>query len=216
VRYFLGAATSFLLASISQAGILPITLDSLGAGDNVTITVNGQSQGVFAGQFNMTFNEGTQISQSFNTFCIDIDHHVSMGQTYKVEQKDVSGFPGGAGGQMEYLFVTYGQGVLTNDQAAAVEIALWELSKGSDTFSYTANANVTALVNTYLLDSTGQSQAGFWQDASAQGDYLDRGQSLIGPPDFGSLQSSSVPEPSSLILLMLGAGGLSAFRRIRA
>ena len=54
----------------------------------------------------MTFNEGTQISQSFNTFCIDIDHHVSMGQTYKVEQKDVSGFPGGVGGQMEYLFVT--------------------------------------------------------------------------------------------------------------
>jgi len=94
-----------------------------GAGDTLT------NEDVYLSQFNITYSNGTD-SSSFNTFCIDLFHTVTAGQTYAVtHQSDLdTAFVNGS--RMAYIFENYGTGDLSSDpdQAAAVGLALWDLA----------------------------------------------------------------------------------------
>jgi hypothetical protein len=176
--------------------------------------------------------------QTFNTFCVDIFHEINLNQTYAVNIRTDLATAFTNGGQMEVVYETYGLGDLSSnpDQAAAVQIALWDLSlsnhspttfeedspgvygSGDDSiFNITFGSNpdaatIAGLVNTYISSTVGATNAGDWLDASAAGTALNRGQSLLIPPGL----TNFFPEPSSLTLLLVSAGGLCARRRRRA
>jgi MYXO-CTERM domain-containing protein len=219
-----------LLACVpaATAGPLSVTLNSLGAGANVTVQIvpvgsSGlQSFNAFAGVFNMTLN-----GQSFTSFCIDTSHEVHVGQTYSVTQTPVStGLTYGA--QMEYLYTKYlPTAVGNNTAAAALQIALWDLSDGGQslltgsTFRYTDTGSpIYTLANSYLAEALAYSppsgNVGYWEDASPSGNALGRGQSLIGPPGTGFNPNVSVaPAPPAAFLALTGVVSLAGGRIFR-
>jgi hypothetical protein len=228
---FLALVLACLLARVPAASANPqysVTLNSLGAGEDVTVQIvpvgqtGLQSVEAFAGVFNMTLN-----GQSFETFCIDTSHEVTVGQTYSVYQTPVqSGLTNGA--QMEYIYATYLSQALTNDvDAAALQIALWDLVNGGQslltgsTFRYTDTSSPIYAQAEYYIDQAlaytppAGGSVGSWEDASASGNALGRGQSLIGPPTPGDFTPfvAAVPAPSGVVLAVsafttLGTGWL--------
>ena len=63
----------------------------------------------------------------FNSFCVDLDHMVSVGQVYQVTPRSTSdGLP--SGGMIAFLYNKYGVNTLMdNAKAAALQLAFWDL-----------------------------------------------------------------------------------------
>ena len=223
------AVSALLICSavVSADPIYSVKLDSLGAGADVTVQIipvgstSLQSFDAFAGVFNMTLN-----GQSFTTFCIDTSHEVTVGQTYSVEQEPVeNGLTYGP--QMEYLYAKYvGSAVNNNTEAAALQIALWDLVNGGQSlltgssFRYTNTSSpiyteAVSFINEALAYTpSGSGSLGDWEDASVSGNALGRGQSLIGPstPGFNPNVIASPAPPAAVLavsaFIALGVGGL--------
>jgi hypothetical protein len=213
-----------LAVSVSAGRADTVTVNAFNNGTPATVSYNdgaGHSRTIdtLLTQFNVTYTNGSG-SLTFNTFCIDLFHDVSSGQTYLVNPRDDVATAFDNGGRMAYIFENYGTQDLNGNpiEAAAVQLALWDLSlnnhdpikfvsDGDGTYSsgdpgvfdvsLGDNPNAAAIVsltNQYL--ASGGTAQGNWLDAAAQGDYLDRGQSLLNP----------VPEPSSALLSVLALG----------
>lgn len=172
-------------------------------------------------QFNVTYSNGVNAPVTFNTFCIDMMHTVSVGGTYSVAvQPDLTPPTYLNAGPMEYIFQNFGESNLSNNptQAAAVQVAEWDLSLNNHTptefikdadgtyssgdesvfsvnFGNNPNtATIVALVNQYLHISEGATNSGSWLERL--GGSV-RGQSLLIPQtiyNFGDFTPpSAVP-----------------------
>lgn len=207
--------------------------------DDVTATISandgmGQSisdEDVVLSQFNVTY-----AGASFDTFCIDLFHTVEVNQTYAVQPRSDLAQAFMSGSRMAYVFQNFGTQDLSNnaDQAAAVQIALWDLSlnnhnptmfgpDGDGTYSsgdesvfsvsFGSNpdaATIAGMVNSYLVGSIDATTTGAWLDASASENPPNTGQSLLLPAGV------SVPEPPSILLVVVAAVGLGARGPLRA
>lgn len=166
-------------------------------------------------------------SVTFNTFSIDLFHTVSAGQMYAVNARVDLATAFVNGSRMAYIYENYGLQNLTSnpDQAAAVQIAEWDLSLNNHTptsfvmdsdgtyssgdegvfnVSFGSNANTSQIVNLtnqYPTAAIGATTQGAWLDASAVGTQTNRGQSVL----------LSVPEPSSLLLGATAVGLVGAW-----
>src|SRR5262249_49178101 len=135
------------------------------------------------------------------------------------------------GSRMAHIYKNFGLGDLTSNpnQAAAVQISLWDLSLNNhnptsfqqdsdgsyssgdpEVFKVLLGSNPDAdtianLVDTYLKESIGAKTSGKWLNAAAAGDANNRGESVM-----------AVPEPSSLLLSLIGLGWLGACSRGRS
>jgi RHS repeat-associated protein len=172
-------------------------------------------------QFNVTYNNGVNKPVAFNTFCIDLLHTVGVGGTYPVAvQPDLASGYANAG-PMAYVFQNFGMSNLSNNptQAAAVQIAEWDLSLNNHTptefikdadgtyssgdesvFSVNLGNNPNAaaianLVNQYLHVSEGATSSEGWLESVNV--PINRGQSLLIPEtlhNFGDFTPpSAVP-----------------------
>ena len=107
----------------SSTAIFAVVSFNDGAGNSGTLNAATTQ---FIGAYGNT--DGT--TTSFYTFCIDLPHTVRNGQTYSVTPRsDVNtAFTNGA--EMAYIMQNFGSTDLSSnpDQAAAVQIALWDLS----------------------------------------------------------------------------------------
>jgi hypothetical protein len=190
-----------------------------GAGDSGTVST-------LLTQWNVTLS-GVAAPLTFNTYSIDLTHAVGVGQSYAVSPRNDLSTAFANGARMAYVYRTYGLADLTNnpDQAAAVQIALWDLSLNNhnptsftagsdgsyssgdpDVFKVSLGSNpdkaqIAGLVNQYLGASVGASGPGGWLDAAVTGAGPDHGPSLILP----------VPAPPSLSLGVAAAGCLGAW-----
>jgi hypothetical protein len=214
-------------ASLGRAGT--ITLNSFNNNTQATVAFNdgaghSGSDSTLLTQFNVTFTSSGGTAVTFNTFCIDLFHTVSAGQTYAVNPRSDLATAFTNGSQIAYIFQAFGQQDLTSssDQAAAVQIAIWDLSLNNhnptsfaldkdgtyssgdeNVFGVSLGSNpdasqIAALTDEYLKASIGATTKGAWLDASAAGNDPNRGVSVLQP----------VPEPSSLVLGMLAVGCL--------
>jgi len=220
-RLFLAIAVLVAASESCLAAPVYLRLDSLGAGvtnNSVQYRYNASQSftslgNVFVGQFRMTYDVGG-LNQALNSFCIDLNHRVSVGQTYLVNLRDLSEFtPPSLTGEMAYLYNTYGTGVMTNNnQAAALNLALWRLSLGTDgQLTFSANSTITNAYTAFLAEASLHSATvGQWLDADANGTYQSRGQSVIYPPPPGQ-QGGVVPVPGGLALIL--SGGLFGLAR---
>ena len=215
----------FTVQNVAGSSAPEVTLNQLNNNTPATISYNdmaGHSETVSTqvAQFQSTYTNGSGIGITINTYCIDLFHTVSSGQTYAVNlQGDLSAYANGS--RMAFIYQNYGMQDLSSnpDQAAAVQIALWDLSlnnhaptsfgKDADG-SYSSGdenifkvtslggyaAHIAALTNQYLVASLGATTPGGWLDASAAGDAPNRGQSLLNVRfDIGNYKIPVVTPP---------------------
>jgi hypothetical protein len=192
------------------AGPVTVTLDSHGAGGWLFVryeapdTSTFQPLLVFAGQYQMHLAGGP----SFNSFCVDLAHDVSVGQTYLATVRPTTADLT-AGGGIAYLYEHYGTSTLSSDvTAAALQLALWKLSIDgggpltSGHFQYLGGGEVARQATQFLAEAASHTAVGSWLDASASGGASNRGQSVLAPG----------PEPATAVLLGLGLAGLAGSR----
>jgi len=161
-------------------------------------------------QFNVTFT-GSSTTVTFDTFSVDLLHTATVGQTYSVTPRSDLATAFTNGSRIAFIYQNFGTQDLTSNpnQAAAVQLAVWDLSLNNhnptffvmgnggiyssgdpSVFSVTFGGSVDAaqiasLVNGYLGASIGAPTQGGWLDASVSG-----GESVL----------QQVPEPASLVL----------------
>jgi hypothetical protein len=119
-------------ASVAEAD--SITVNGFNNNTAATVTFNdgaghSGSNTTLLTQFNVTLT-GVGSPITFDTFSIDLFHTVTAGQTYLVNARGDLATALVNGSRIAYIFRTYGLPDLTNnpDQAAAVQLALWDLS----------------------------------------------------------------------------------------
>jgi len=211
-----GVAVNGTGTSISGAG--SYTLNQLNNSTTATVGYNdglGDSGSIdtYLSQFNVSYSDGLNAPVTFNTFCIDLLDRVSVGQTYAVNvQTDLT--PTFANGnRMAYIFQKFGEDDLTGnpDQAAAMQIALWDLSlnnhnpttfkqdtdgsySSGDESVFSVNlgsnpdaAEIATLTNQYLGVSVGVDPPNGWLQETAGG------QSLLVPTQTYSFGNFTKP-----------------------
>ena len=204
-----------------------VTIDNFNNATTATVTFNdgaGDSGTVstLLSQMLVTYMNGDYTTASFDTFCFDLLHTVIVGQSYLVAARGDLAAVHGNGSRAAYILENYGLGDLTSspDQAAAVQIALWDLSMNNhDPTSFASDggthyssgdpgvfsvdlggnpdaATIAGLVNDYLVASIGASNTGDWLDGAA-GSGSDRGQSLLIPSPFFVVPGTTDIEPTN-------------------
>jgi hypothetical protein len=227
------SGTGTLKYNSNVAGVSGSVSANDGIGDAISNAATTFSQ--LAASF--TPSGGTAVS--FNTFCIDLFHSVSIGQSLStyVSGNESTAFVNGS--RMAYIYDMYGTQSLSGspNQAAAVQLALWDLSLNNHTpttfavdadgtyssgdesvFSVTFNsatdaANVAPLVNQYLQASIGSTMQGGWLNAAAAGTGSTRGQSMPFPSpmeNFGNHQQPPITISGTVYEDKMATGSLAS------
>ena len=216
-----------------------LSIDAFTSGVQATVFRNDGTQSgtvnALLTQTVVTYHNSDGTPVTFATFCIDLFHTVSLDQVYAVILRDMLDPSYVNGDRMAYVLDHFGASDLSGapDQAAAVQIALWDLSLNNhnptffgpdmggtyssgdpNVFSVDMGSNpdasgIASLVNQYLVASEGATTSGSWLDASAAGDSLNRGQSLLIPPPFVIAPNGldlvvATPLPPSSVLMITG------------
>jgi fimbrial isopeptide formation D2 family protein/uncharacterized repeat protein (TIGR01451 family) len=123
-----------------------------------------------AGQlrFQVSDNGGANYGPLFNAFCIDLYHAlISPGDTYAVVAENAPRFPGLVQnvGRIGFLYNQFGTVALSSTNAAALNLALWELvydatpNLAAGNFRASASSATMAWANYYLNVSAGKYEA---------------------------------------------------------
>jgi hypothetical protein len=229
VHALAGSAIAALSMS-AEATTISATFNSMTPQSSVTLSYPGTTTNTSAGRFNFTRTGGTHPVNplpnsplsSFWAFCVELGQTVSFGQsiTYDVLPLSSGGsIVGGIGATRadslrELLGAVYPDftQVLTNNEYAALQIAIWEITREDfGTYGYDvasgdvqfsgSNATILSLANDYLaeVDGSGPRARGI--------------RALVNDRRQDMLVQFQVPEPGSLALALLGLGGIAVARR---
>ncbi len=199
----------------AQAATLAVNDVKPGFYQSVQISINGQSESVLAGTLDFTLTGGPSgYPTTFEGYCIDPWHDTPVPTSYGVNVLSTSLLTNGP--QVAWLYDHYGTSafgtkVANATQAAALQIALWDviadsgdgLSNGN--LRYTTTGSILDQANLYLSAWNHQTATATWLQATDHGTNNTLNQDMIGP---------AVPEPG--ILCLLGASatlGLALQRR---
>ncbi len=140
--HFVAVAAVVGGASLCSADVIQGRFNDVSPRRTVSISSDaGQSyMNTYAGSFEWSRTGGDYAGAgafgSFTTYCIELSQHISFGRTYDytVRDPEASPVPGGGMGAGRAALLSelfgrfYSPQFLTNDAAAAFQVAVWELS----------------------------------------------------------------------------------------
>jgi hypothetical protein len=190
-----------------------LSLTSVGKGDWVSITTGTTSQTGWAGEINWLLTTPS-FTESLYTYCVDLfdpalytQNPITVKTTNDLTSSTSPNSTPGAGGRVAWLFNTFADGIhgLANnqvafDEAAGLQIAIWETMYNSSAFTVAANADATSWAGKYL---------------GALGTHTSVAMYLDAPTGRGQDQIAHLPEPSSVLLVSLALPLIFAYRRRR-
>lgn len=210
-----GIVTVLSLAAITAtANAATLTYQHNALGGNATIVNYGNPENVFAGLFTVGLTGApADYPTQFNSFCVDLQHTISQGDAWDVNLTPIPDAGLNNSGRIAYLYTTSAATVNTNDDAAGLQLAAWDVmidgGDGLSTGNFQAN-NVSSgavnAANNFLTASLGRSGNATWLVA-----VNGTKQNLVGPNRPGG----TVPEAGSLSLLATGLLPLLGFARRR-
>ena len=207
-----GIITVLSLAVITvTANAATLTYQSNAMGANATISNHGASQNVFAGLYTVGLTGGpADYPTQFNSFCVDLEHSMSTGNAWDVDLTPIPDAGLNNSGRLAYLYTTYSTTVTTDEDAAGLQMAAWDiLVDGGDGLSIgnfqasNVSDSAVAAANKFITDSDGKTGTATWL-VSTNGSK----QNLLGP-------RSAVPEAGSLSLIGTALLPLLGFIRRR-
>lgn len=190
---------ALLLAAVVPASAATITFEGFGLSRDVGYQHDGNNENGPAGQMNITID-----GSPFIAYCVDLDND-APGQ-WEAQLLPVNVINGGLA--IAYLFDTFAAGVSSNNEAAALQVSIWEVLDDSpgifdlsaDDFRYfTASqgqsANVLAQAQIYLNAIPAPAVLANYipQSVIVYSSAVDQAQHMI------------VPEPTSMSILAIGA-----------
>jgi hypothetical protein len=201
----------FLAATIYQSQATPVTVQELGVGPNEVVEMTSSTLGthwVYAGMLNLSVD-----GAATDGFCIDPFHwSVSGPQPYNTEplasapKAPVNGMGAADALQIEQLWTRYYSHNMSSQDAAGLQIAIWEITGGLN----------------FHLDSSLDYGAGAmleWVDNNPNAAAADLiavtgpGQDYVIPDQPGFSRIPNVPDGGQTALLLgCGLAGLAVMR----
>jgi hypothetical protein len=222
LKRMLCAGAAALACSIPSAATAA-TLDFTGIGKASVVSISGlRTVTAWAGEldWNWIGTPPAGFSESLYTYCVDVlnneadpQYNVAVRSTDDMTPITSPNSAAGAGAKIGWLMNTYAASIHssgTNEQAAGLQVAIWETlyDSGLNTFNLasgqfivSASVGTMTWASTYLTNlysSAGNTGHAAWLDSPGNGNGQDQ---------------VTVPEPSTLALLMVAGGLLFAFRR---
>lgn len=221
-------------ASIASADVVTVKYTGSGKGQNVKITLNGNSSDVFAGQLKHQISDATGFNSYLNgiwtTFCTDLTEYVSgSNKTFNLVTIDqlMAPRPNAAdkANALRALFAAGGAASIdpgaSNDQSTAFQLAVWEVitdfdpTKVNNGLSLTGGGFSAKKTNGSALASSVTNIVSGYLTAAANITTEDG--SLIGIMRSGNQdQIIKVPAPGAVALAGLGGGLIMGRKRRKA
>ena len=183
------------LTLLLPAAALADTLDfvKLGKGRGVGLTINGDSFTGWAGEINwLHSDDGGHFVDFVTTYCADLFDDAFHHQIVAVETTTSMTPPfnplnsvAGGPGKVAWLVNKYGSAG-TDDEAAALQVAIWQVLFAGGNFTITASDAIMQLALGYINSIDGNTSVAIYFDAK---------------PDQGQDQIARVPEPATILLL---------------
>ncbi|HMS54495.1 MAG TPA: PEP-CTERM sorting domain-containing protein [Fimbriimonadaceae bacterium] len=207
MRNFRLLFTSSLILSAAVSRAALFTFHGLVSGKSQAVSINyaGNSMNVGAGLANVSLDGGPQ----FLGVCVDLDHWNGNGSSYQVNVRPIED-RGPFATRAAWLFNDQASSVNSNMKGAALQLAVWDIvydnGDGLDAGSFKSSASGSLLTqtNSYLAASFGNTSSNAnWFQAVSHGNANNRNQNYMG----------TVPEPSSIAVIAVGAFALLRRRR---
>lgn len=217
------SACALALLCLRSSSASAATLDFTGVGKADIVSISGlRTVTAYAGELNWDWlgTPPAGFSQSLYTYCVDVlnneadpQYNVTVRSTDDMTPATSPYSAAGAGAKIAWLVNTYAASIHssgTNEQAAGLQLAIWEtlydsnlggFNLTSGQFIVSASVGTMTWATTYLTN--------LYSSASNTGSaaWLDSPGNNVGQDQV------TVPEPSTLALLIVAGALFFAFRR---
>ena len=203
VTYLTAVSTIFMLSTAAQAEI--IKLQEVGVDPYAVVSISGviNHSSVLAGQYKLKAEDGTIM----DAFCVDPTWSISDPVDY--ELVDVSG---------KYLQAAWlWENMDLKSDAVATQIAIWEVTwedEGAEVNLDAGKFRLNSVNNNYSEDNA-VSMLGALASADISSFNADGYRIVRSSKSQDYLIRHSVPEPSSMLMLLIGFACLAGYRKKR-
>ena len=189
------------LPALAAASPTSITFDKVDLGNDYQLNYNGHSEDVFVGSLLFSPATGAKNKTTFVSFCVDLDHFITNGQTYQVDPINTSTLSSASRYKLAGDILDAGIGSATDkDHSAALQMAIWSAVYGNKFSLSGVSSSVSNMEKSY-----------FSNGAKFSGNAI----YLKETKNCGQSQITTTPEPASMAVLGIGAVGF-LFRRRRS